>query len=233
VLYAFLKPIAWALMRVLFRLEGRGTGHVPAQGPVLLVANHSSFLDPPLVGGVTPRQVTFMAKAELFQVPLLGTLIRHLNACPVRREGADASALRTALRVLQDGGVLLIFPEGTRGPEGTLREAKAGAGMLAVLSGAPVVPVHVKGSGRAWPRGQTLPRPAKVTVTFGRPQVFERRDAQGRKTDYEAVNREVMAAIARLADAADRPGAPADTGARSAVRELQYFDGRNGLHGEG
>jgi 1-acyl-sn-glycerol-3-phosphate acyltransferase len=200
VLYAVLKPFAVLLMRLLFRVEGRGTEHVPAQGPVLLVANHSSLLDPPLVGGVAPRQLSFMAKAELFRVPLFGALIRRLNARPVRREGADAGALRTALRVLQEGGVLLMFPEGTRGPEGALREPKPGAAMLAVMSGAPVVPVFIQGSGRAWPRGRTLPRPAKVRVTFGPPQIFERRDADGRKRDYEAVSRRMMAAIGRLAD---------------------------------
>lgn len=214
-LYAILKPVAVALMRLLFRLEGRGARHVPARGPVLLVANHSSFLDPPLVGGVAPRQLSFMAKAELFRVPLLGALITRLNARPVRREGADASALRTALRILQDGGVLLMFPEGTRGPEGALREPKPGAAMLAVLSGAPVVPVFIAGSGRAWPRGRTLPKPAKVVVAFGPPMVFERRGPDGRKMDYEAVSRQMMAAIGRVADeqgvAVDRTRVASDT----------------------
>jgi 1-acyl-sn-glycerol-3-phosphate acyltransferase len=203
VLYAVLKPLVRALMRLLFRLEGRGSEHVPRNGPVLLVANHSSFLDPPLVGGVAPRPLSFMAKAELFRVPLLGPLISRLNARPVRREGADASALRTALRILQEGGVLLMFPEGTRGPEGMLREPKPGAAMLAVLSGAAVVPVFIQGSGRAWPRGQRLPRPAKVIVTFGKPFTFERKDAEGRKTDYEAVSRAMMAAIGRLGEPYD------------------------------
>ena len=203
-LYAILRPIAVALMRVLFRVEGRGMAHVPLKGPVLLVANHSSFLDPPLVGGMAPRPVSFMAKAELFRVPLLGALISRLNARPVRREGADTGALRTSLRILQAGGALLVFPEGTRGPEGTLREPKAGVGMLAVLSGAQVVPVFIEGSGRAWPRGRKLPRPAKVTVTFGAPRVFERRNAEGRKTDYEAISREMMATIGSLKAVAGR-----------------------------
>jgi 1-acyl-sn-glycerol-3-phosphate acyltransferase len=198
VLYAVLKPLAVAVMRLLFRVEGRGGEHVPARGPVLLVANHSSFLDPLLVGGMTPRPLSFMAKAELFRVPLLGALIRRLNARPVRREGADAGALRTALRILQEGGVLLMFPEGTRGPEGTLREPKPGAALLAVMSGAPVVPVYVEGSGRAWPRGRRLPRLAKVRVTFGAPLRFERRDEKGRKTDYEAVSLAMMTAIGHL-----------------------------------
>jgi 1-acyl-sn-glycerol-3-phosphate acyltransferase len=199
VLYTILKPLVVGLMRLLFRLEGRGTQHVPRTGPVLLVANHSSYLDPPLVAGVVPRQVSFLAKAELFEVPLLRGLIRRLNARPLRREGADAGALRTALRILQDGGVLLVFPEGTRGPEGALRAPKAGAAMLAAMSGAPVVPVFIQGSGRAWPRGQRFLKPTKITVRFGMPLTVGRRTADGQKTDYEAVSREMMAAIGRLA----------------------------------
>jgi 1-acyl-sn-glycerol-3-phosphate acyltransferase len=199
VLYGILKPLTHVVMRVLFGLEGRGTAQIPPRGAVLIVSNHSSFLDPMLVGSVARRPLSFLAKEELFRVPLLGPLIGRLNARPVRRDGADAGALRTALRILQEGGALLLFPEGTRGPEGTLREPKPGAAMLAVTSGAPVVPAFVQGSGRAWPRGQRLPRRAKITVTFGPPMVFERRNAEGRKTDYEAVSRAMMAAIGTLA----------------------------------
>ncbi|HYY06687.1 MAG TPA: lysophospholipid acyltransferase family protein, partial [Candidatus Limnocylindria bacterium] len=172
-LYACLKAVVLALMRLFFRIEVKNREHVPLAGPVLLVANHSSFLDPPLVGGVAPRQLSFLAKAELFRIPLFGPLIRRLNARPLRREGADPGALRTALRVLEEDGALLIFPEGTRGPEGVLRPAKAGAGMLAVMSGAPVVPVYISGSGRAWPRGRWLFWPGTVTVTFGPPLRFD------------------------------------------------------------
>jgi 1-acyl-sn-glycerol-3-phosphate acyltransferase len=199
-LYAILKPIVIALVRLLWRVRTRGSGHVPLQGPVLIVANHSSVLDPPLVASMTPRQVSFLAKAELFAVPVFGGLIRRLNARPLRREGADPAALRTALRLLEEERALLVFPEGTRGEEGSLRAPKAGAGMLAVLSGAPVVPVYVEGSGRAWPRGAKLPRPGRVTVTFGRPLRFERRTDGERKDYYEAVSREMMTAIARLRD---------------------------------
>jgi cytidylate kinase len=197
-LYAVCKPIAFAIMRALWRLEGRGLQHVPASGPVLLVSNHSSLLDPPFVGGVAPRQLTFLAKAELFEVPLFGRLIHGLNARPVRRDGADAGALRVALRALERGAALLVFPEGTRGDEGQLREPKPGAALLAVLSGAPVVPVRVHGSGRAWPRGRRLPRPAKVVVTFGPALRFERPAGGDRKDHYESVSRQMMTAIARL-----------------------------------
>ena len=197
-LYTVLRLIAVALMRLLFRMESSGRENVPTRGPVLLVANHSSVLDPPLVGGSAGRQLTFLAKAELFEIPLFGALIRRLNARPIRREGADPGALRTAMRVLEEGGALLIFPEGTRGDEGVIRPAKAGAGMLAVLSGVAVVPVYVSGSGRAWPRGRRFPRPAKVTVTFGEPLRFEPERGADRKRQYEVASREMMAAISRL-----------------------------------
>jgi 1-acyl-sn-glycerol-3-phosphate acyltransferase len=211
-LYAILKPLAVVLMRLLFRVEVLHAERVPATGPLLLVSNHSSLLDPPLVGGVCPRRLAFLAKAELFGIPLFGRLLLALGARPVRREGTDAPALRTALRVLERDGALLIFPEGTRSQrEGVLREAKAGAGMLAVMSGAAVVPVYVSGSGRAWPRGRRLPRPAKVRVAFGAPLRFRVERGADKRRLYEAASREMMAAIAGVRDslaAGDARSAP-------------------------
>jgi len=198
--YAACKAPSVAFMRLMFRLEAIGKENIPAHGPVLMVANHSSVLDPPLIGGASDRQLTYLAKAELFEIPLFGALIRGLNARPIRREGADPSALRTAKRVLEEGGALLVFPEGTRGDEGVIRPAKPGAGLLAVSSGAAVVPVYVSGSGRAWPRGRRLPRPAKVTVTFGKPLRFEAERGADRKAQYEIASREMMDAISRLRD---------------------------------
>ncbi|HSF03417.1 MAG TPA: lysophospholipid acyltransferase family protein [Solirubrobacterales bacterium] len=215
-LYGILKPVTRALMRLLFRLEGHGTEHIPAAGSVLIVSNHSSVLDPPLIGSVCPRQLTFLAKAELFRIPGFGWLIRRLGARPLRREGADPSALRMAQRVLGEGRALLVFPEGTRGEEGVLREAKAGAALLAVQSGATVIPAYVRGSGRAWPRGRRLPRPAKVVVTFGAPLRFQRASGADRRAQYETASRQMMAAIAELRDRAT-----GGVGAAGARRPLQ------------
>lgn len=201
-LYPTLRLLAIIVMKILFRVEKYGTEHMPRTGPLLIVANHSSFLDPPLVGAMAPRQLTFLAKAELFRVPFLGWLIRKLGAYPVNREGGDMTALRTAQRALADDRAVLIFPEGTRGEEGELRPAKPGAALLAVQSGVPVVPAYVRGSGQAWPRGRRLPQPAKVVVTFGPPLRFQRAVGPQRKAQYETASREMMAAIGALKDRA-------------------------------
>jgi len=195
VLYAILKPLVRVLMRVLFRPRWTGADNVPAEGPVLIAANHLSLLDPPLVAGGVPRQVHFMAKAELFRIPLLGGFIRRLNAHPVERDGADTGALRSALSLLRAGHVLLIFPEGTRGRDGTLGSGKAGAGMLAARGEAPVVPVYIRGTGRALPRGALFPRPARVTVAYGPPLRFAGTRGRAR---YQEITNEIMAAIGRL-----------------------------------
>ncbi len=197
-LYALVKPIAAALMRLGFRLEVRGREHVPATGPVLIVSNHVSVLDPPFVGGASPRELYFLAKEELFEVPLFGRLIRALNARPVKRDGSDGRALKAALKLLGENRAILLFPEGTRGVEGRLGEGKPGAGMLAVLSGAPVVPVYVSGTARALPPGRALPRPARVTVTFGPPLLFKSAGDERRKERYREATEEMMRAIGQL-----------------------------------
>jgi 1-acyl-sn-glycerol-3-phosphate acyltransferase len=181
--------------RLLFRYGASGSENIPASGAVLLAANHESLLDPPLVGIGTRRELDFLAKAELFPVPLVGGLIRRLNAHPVQREGRDLSGLRQALALLRAGRALLLFPEGMRGRGGELGAARPGAGMLAALSGAPVVPVYIRGSGRALARGARIPRPVRVTVIYGKPLAFA--SARG-KARYQEISDEIMAAIGRL-----------------------------------
>ena len=204
-LYPVLKGSVATLGRAWFRLSVAGTDHVPREGRLILAANHQSVLDPALIGSVCPRELDYMAKAELFRIPGLSGLIRRLNAHPVDRTGSDSAALRLAIRLLGEGRAVLVFPEGTRGTEGRLQPARAGAGMLAALSEAPVVPVFVQGTGRALPRGAVLPRPTRVTVTFGAPIRFTRE--RGR-TRYQEISDEIMAAIGRLKAQSER-GRPA------------------------
>jgi 1-acyl-sn-glycerol-3-phosphate acyltransferase len=210
VLYPILKHCLAGFGGVWFRLTVAGTDRVPRSGRLILASNHLSVLDPPLIGSVCPRELDYMAKAELFRVPGLAGLIRRLNAHPVDRAGSDSAALRLALRILGADRALLVFPEGTRGEEGRFQAARAGAGMLAALSEAPVVPVYVEGTGRALPRGAVLPRPTRVRVTFGAPIRFTRERGRAR---YQEISDEIMAAIGRLKAEAER-GRPAVATAR-------------------
>ncbi len=197
-LYAILRPIAAALMRWWLGLQVRGAEHVPAAGAVLVVSNHQSVLDPPLIGASTSRTLHFMAKVELFGIPGFGWLIRNLNAHPVRREGSDPKALKTAARLLEEGEALLAFPEGTRSRDGSLGEGKPGIGMLAVLTEAPVVPTYVAGTLRALPRGSWWARRSKVRVSFGPALHFKPDPGPGRKERYREAAQEMMRAIAQL-----------------------------------
>jgi 1-acyl-sn-glycerol-3-phosphate acyltransferase len=198
VLYAVLKPLAVALMRVWFGLRVRGAEHVPASGPALIVSNHQSILDPPVIGGAARRQIYFLAKAELFRIPLFGWLMRALHARPVRREGSDPAALRTAAQLLGEGKALLVFPEGTRSLNGRLGEGKPGVGMLAVTSGAPVVPAYVSGTLEALPKGSAWPRRSQVSVSFGPALHFKLRNGAGRKERYREAALEMMRGIEQL-----------------------------------
>jgi 1-acyl-sn-glycerol-3-phosphate acyltransferase len=217
-LYAILKPIAVALMRGWLRLEVRGAEYVPGSGPVLVVSNHQSVLDPPIIGGSTSRTLHFMAKDELFRIPGFGRLIRNLNAHPVRREGSDPKALKTAVRLLEEGEALLAFPEGTRSRDGSFGEGKPGIGMLAVLTEVPVVPAYVTGTLHALPRGAWWPRRSKVRVIFGPALHFKPDRGAGRKERYREAAQEMMGAIAQLREQDEKTHAVSSTQSQHDVR---------------
>ena len=168
-LYRLCKALLRVLFRIFNRWEVRGREHVPTSGGVLLLANHTSYADPPIVGTACPRPVHFMAKAVLFRIPVLAGLIRRTHAFPVRRDAADRAALRRAVRLLREGKVLLIFPEGTRSPDGRLMELEIGAAFIALSGRAQVVPTAIVGADHLLPRGKPVLLPAKLRVSFGRP----------------------------------------------------------------
>jgi 1-acyl-sn-glycerol-3-phosphate acyltransferase len=156
-LYLLFRFLLRVLYRLLFRLEARGLHHIPAEGPVVLASNHISNLDPPTIGVLVPRKVNFMAKEELFKVPVFGPLIRAFGAFPVKRGGVSKDAIKSAITMLKEGNVLGIFPEGSRKTPGA---AKKGTAMIAVRSGATIVPVAIVG-------GYKLFR--KTLVCYGEP----------------------------------------------------------------
>jgi len=175
----FLISAASLVMRVLtrvftrIRIEG-DLAAFPRSGGVLIAANHASNADPVLVGAfLNPRlgrPMNWLGKREVFEWPVLSWLARHGGVHPVDRGAADVEAFRSAMRILEAGHVLAVFPEGTRSPDGAMQEAKDGVAVLALRSGAWIVPIGIADSDRLWPRGRRLPRfTPLVTVTIGRP----------------------------------------------------------------
>jgi 1-acyl-sn-glycerol-3-phosphate acyltransferase len=150
--------------RFYYRYKVIDAHHVPQEGPVILCSNHISNWDPPLIGVSCPRQVCFMAKEELFKIPVLGFLIKRLGAYPVRRGAGDRAAIRKTLEILGQNKVIVIFPEGHRSKTGELGEGKTGAALFALKSEAQVVPMAIIGSYK-WFR--------PLEVRFGEPIPLE------------------------------------------------------------
>lgn len=163
-LYAFVRLLATLLLRVWFRFRVTGAENVPDEGPAILAPNHKNFLDAFFVGLALRRHVRYMAKVELFKGPL-GWLFLRLGAFPVRRGEADVEALETARAVLAAGGLVVLFPEGTRVDEpDALGSPHHGAGRLALATGAPIVPTAITGTSHLW-RG-AIPRLKRVQLAF-------------------------------------------------------------------
>ena len=168
--YGFSKIVLWMIFRIGFGLSVRGQQHVPRQGGCILACNHNSFLDPPLLGVASPRQVTFLARATLFEKPFLREYMQAVGAVSLRRGEADVAAVRQAVAHLRGGEVMAMFPEGGRQRDGMLKPAKRGVGLSADTAKVPIVPVIIQGSFNAMP--PTLPirlHRAKISVAFGAP----------------------------------------------------------------
>jgi 1-acyl-sn-glycerol-3-phosphate acyltransferase len=167
--YEFCRTII-ALGAILgFRIRYFGQGNIPRKGPFLMVANHQSHLDPPLIGAGCPRQMSFVARKTLFDIPILGPLIANLHAIPIDRDGMGISGIKESLRRLKHGDPILLFPEGTRSKTGEISQFRPGFTALAVRSKAAIVPVAIDGAYQAWPRSQHYPLPGWVDVYYGRP----------------------------------------------------------------
>lgn len=169
--------IGWRAFRLWFAAYFRWrvvhSERVPAAGPVILASNHASFLDPPLVGAGVRRHVSFLARETLFNNPVLAAILRSWRVVPVDRDGGTGRGMRAILQRLDEGGVALLFPEGTRSPNGELQPAKSGVGLIIVKSRAPVVPVRVFGTFEAFGREARFPKPRRVTVKYGEPLGFD------------------------------------------------------------
>jgi len=186
-----LFPVAGPMVRRLVRLRVTGAETLPTQGAVLLVANHQSMWDILALGAAQTRPIRYMAKAELFKFPPFAAVLRAGGTFPVRRGEPDRDALRTAHETLEAGGQVCVFIQGHR-QEG-FEEAKAGAGRMAVVEDADVVPVWIKS--RGWRPGR------HIVIRFGEPRRYERRPGRAAET-YRQIADEIMGEIRRLAEGA-------------------------------
>ncbi len=176
--------------RAISRISIEGAlDEIPRDGPLIIAANHASNLDAPVIGSWLisrlGRRIHWLGKKELFDWPIIGWIAANGGVHPVDRDAADVDAFRLAQRILDEGHVLFVFPEGTRSPDGTLQEARDGVALLALRTGAAIVPIGIAGSDRVWPKDQRLPHPGgHVTVRVGRP--FRAADELPPGTDRKA-----------------------------------------------
>jgi 1-acyl-sn-glycerol-3-phosphate acyltransferase len=202
-----LNPYYWVgynltklLGRIFFRLRVVHRERMINHGPVILAANHQSFLDPPFAGSVSDRAIYFLARRTLLDGPILGWVLPKLNVIPVDSEGGkDRTALKALIRILRAGEGTLVFPEGQRSPDGKLQPALPGVGLVIAKTLAPVVPMRIFGAFDAWPIHQKWPRPGRVTIVVGEPIHFTQQDLQSPGKDlYLRLSQRVMDAIAAL-----------------------------------
>ena len=171
-LYSILKVIITGFIKVIAKTEVKNLEKLPQEGPVVLACNHTSYWDPVVLGVLLPRRLHFMAKEELFKIFLFGSLIKILGAFPVKRGKSDITAIKNSLKILKEGKVLCIFPEGTRSLKGELLDFESGITLLAYKGNAPIVPVGLKGARKLFPRGFRT----KLELNIGDPIYIENPD---------------------------------------------------------
>ena len=189
--YGFAKAAVGAALRGVWHMRVHGAERVPLTGPLIVACNHVSYFDPPALGVAMPRPIHYMAKTELFAIPVLGRVITWLGAFPVDRSRGDRAAIKRSVEVLRSGEALGIFPEGTRNPTGEV-EPQVGVALLASLAGAPVVPAFVSGTAKA-------NRLARIDVAFGEPMQI----GTGQKATREDLAKwtgEIMARVFALGE---------------------------------
>jgi 1-acyl-sn-glycerol-3-phosphate acyltransferase len=198
--YWFCYHLIQLVGRIFFRLRYVHRERMIDHGPVILAANHQSFLDPGFAGGASHRAIYFLARRTLLDGAFLGWLLPKLNVIPVDSEtGKDRTALKALIRILRAGQGTLVFPEGQRTPDGNLQPAQPGLGLVIAKTLAPVVPIRMFGAYEAWPIHEKWPRPGRVTVVVGEPIHFTEQDLQPPSKDlYLRLSQRVMDAIAAL-----------------------------------
>ena len=196
--YAFVWVAFNILGRLFFRYRVHGVQHIPKRGGFLFAANHASYLDIPLLGCGIPRRVSFLGRANLFPHPFINWLFRKMAWIPLKTNRLDRAALNETVSRVKAGKPVVIFPEGTRTPDGSLQPGKPGIGVILAAVQCPVVPVYIAGTYEVLPIGSTRVRLKPVQVYFGEPMNFPKSTEQEAKEYYHTVSSAVMTRIAEL-----------------------------------
>jgi 1-acyl-sn-glycerol-3-phosphate acyltransferase len=191
--------LAGAVARIFFRFRVVHPEHRLLEGPAILAMNHESYLDPPLAGISSGREVYFLARKTLLDAPVFSWLLPRLNVVPVDQEGTDRSALKALIRILKSGNATVVFPEGARTLDGQLQPALPGLGFVIAKTLAPVVPMRIFGAHEALPRGGGRVRLQRITIVYGEPMYFTAADLEPRSKEvYQRLSERVMERIAAL-----------------------------------
>lgn len=197
-LYETVRLLARIAILFIARLRTEGIENIPKDGPVILAMNHIHWLDIPMASIRVKRAAHYMAKIELFSVPILGGILRLCGTFPVRRGEGDREALRTADRLLAEGEVVVIFPEGHRSDNGALISAHPGVALIALRSNAPIVPVGIQGTRRVLKGGRFLFWAPRVTVRYGKPFTLGASDGRRTRESLAQATDTIMHRIAEL-----------------------------------
>ncbi len=197
--YRFVQFFSWLFFKLFHRLEVIGSNNIPSTGAFILASNHQSYFDPPALGCKLPRNLHYFARDSLFFWPL-GLLIRNLNSIPVNRSQLDIATLKRVLNVLKQGDPLLVFPEGTRSPDGQIQSGKKGIGLLLAKSQSDVLPARIRGGNEVLGKGMIIPRIGrKLVVSYG--SVIRFKELDPGKSDplrYETIANRVIEAISKI-----------------------------------
>jgi 1-acyl-sn-glycerol-3-phosphate acyltransferase len=196
--YETLRWPLWAAATFGYGVRYTGRRNIPESGGVLVVSNHQSHFDPPLIGLGCPRRMNYVARDSLFAFAPFRWLIKSLDAIPLERDGIGLSGIKESLRRLRRGEMVLIFPEGTRTHDGRVGEFKPGFTTLAARSGASILPAAIEGAFQAWPRRNTFPRLGRIRVHYGTPLGPEEIAGREERELVEEVRRRVVECHERL-----------------------------------
>lgn len=190
--YRCMQTVFFLLYRMVFRISWEGMENVPLEGGIILAPNHASTLDPPAIGCILPRMISFIAKKELFTIPFIRQLLLTSQSIPIDRGGYTRDTIKAVISRLKSGSCFIIFPEGTRTKTGAFCPPKKGIGMLAVQADVPVVPCLIEGTFHA------TPFKSRITIHFLPPFKPSETKAETKKAHYLLVSEKIMCDISSL-----------------------------------